>query len=75
MEAWLKRVNDVGNEEEASESASNDATIASLGRSVGRHARVGESENDSPEQKRKMSWRGTAEQKLLLSAADFVLVT
>ena len=65
----------VGNEEEASESASNDAVVASLGRSVGGHARFGAKESDSLEQKRKMSWRETAQQKLRLSAADFVLVT
>ena len=56
MEAWVKRVKHVGNEEEASESASNDAVVASLGRSVGGYARVGARESDSPKQNRKMSW-------------------
>ena len=57
----------VRNEEGASESASNDV-VASLGRSVGGHARLGANENDSPEKKKKTSWRGTAQQKLRLSA-------
>ena len=56
VEAWVKRVKHVGNEEEASESASNDAVVASLGRSVGGYARVGARESDSPKQNRKMSW-------------------
>ena len=55
VEARVKRVKDVGNEEEASEGASNDAVVASLGRSVGGHARVGASESDSPEQTTKIS--------------------
>ena len=53
VEAWVKRVKHVGNEEETSESTSNGAVVASLGRSVGGHARVGASESDSLEQKRK----------------------
>ena len=53
MEARVKRVKDVGNEEEASEGASNDAVVASPRRSVGGHARIGASESDSPEQKKK----------------------
>ena len=61
----------VGNEKEASEGASNDAVVASLGRTVGGDARVGASQSDSPERKKKTSWRGTAQQKLRLSAADF----
>ena len=40
MEAWVKRVKQVGNEEETSERASSDAVVASLGRSVGGHAPV-----------------------------------
>ena len=40
VEAWVKRVKHVGNEEEGSEGESNDAVVASLGRSVGRHAGV-----------------------------------
>ena len=60
---------------EASEGASNDAVVASLGRLVGGHVRLGSIESDSPHQKRKMSWRGTAQQKLRLSAADLVFVT
>ena len=51
MEARVKRVKDVGNEEEPSDSASNDAVVASLRRSVSGHARIGASESDSPEQK------------------------
>ena len=38
VEAWVKRVKHVGNEEEASKSTSNDAIVALLGRSVGEHA-------------------------------------
>ena len=75
VEALVKRVKHVGNEKEASEGASNDAVVASLGRTVGRQARVGVSEGDSPEKEKKTSWRGTAQQKLRLSEADFVLVT
>ena len=56
MEAWVKRVKHVENEEEASESASNDAVVASLRRSVGGYARLGARESDSPKQNRKMSW-------------------
>ena len=44
MEGWVKRVKHVWNEEEASESTSNDAIVASVGRSVGGHARLGASE-------------------------------
>ena len=73
VEALVKRVKHVGNEKEASEGASNDAVVASLGRTVGGHARVGASESDSPGKKKKTSWRGTAQQKLRLSAADFVI--
>ena len=46
VEAWVKRVRDVGSEE-TSEGASNDAVVASLGRSVGGHARAGASESGS----------------------------
>ena len=53
MEAWVKRVRHVRNKEGASESASNGAIVASLGRSVGRYALTGASDSDSPEQKRK----------------------
>ena len=53
VEAWVKRVKHVGNEEEASEGASNDVVVASLGWSVAGHAHVGASESDSPDQKRK----------------------
>ena len=56
MEARVKQVKDVGNEEEASKGASNDAVVASLRRSVGGHPCVGASEGDSPEQKKKISW-------------------
>ena len=65
VEAWVKRVKDVGNEEEASEGASNGAIVASLRRSVGEHARVQPSESNNPEQKKKISWKKTAQQKLL----------
>ena len=44
------------------EGASNDAVVALLGRTIGGHARVGASESDSPEQKKKISWRRTAQQ-------------
>ena len=47
VEAWVKRVRQVGNEEETSEGASNDAVVASLGRSVGGHIRVGASESEN----------------------------
>ena len=47
VEAWVKRVRRVGSEEETSEGASNDAVVASLGRSVGGHARAGASESGS----------------------------
>ena len=47
----------------------------SLRRLVGGHACVGASESDSPEQKKKISWQETAQQKLLLIAADFVVLT
>ena len=66
VEAWVKRKKHVGNEEEASESMINNAIVASLGQSVGGHARLAASESNSLEQKRKMSWRGTV---------DFGLVT
>ena len=75
VESWVKLVMHVGNEEEASKDASDDAVVTSLRRSVGGNARVGASESDSPEQKKKISWQETAQQKLRLSAADFVLVT
>ena len=39
----------------ASEGASNDAVVASLGRTVGGNARVGASESDSNEQTKKIS--------------------
>ena len=51
MEARVKRVRHVENGEETSESVSNDAVVASLGRSVSGHPRVGENESDFPEQK------------------------
>ena len=47
MEAWVKRIKHAGNKEETSEGASNDAVVASLGRSVGGHARVGASESEN----------------------------
>ena len=47
MEAWVKQVKHVGNEEETSEGASNDAVVASLARSVGGHAHVGASESEN----------------------------
>ena len=49
MESWVKRVKHVGNEEETSEGASNDAVVGSLGRSVGRHTPVGASESEPSE--------------------------
>ena len=45
VEAWVKRVKHVGNEEETSEGARNDAVVASLGRSIGEHAPVGASDS------------------------------
>ena len=39
MEAWVKRVKHVGNEEETSEGASKDALIALLGQSVSQQTR------------------------------------
>ena len=53
VEARVKRIKDIGNEEEASEGASNHTVIASLRWSVGRHTCIGASESDSPEQKKK----------------------
>ena len=55
VEVLVKRVKDIRKEEEASEGASNDAVVASLRRSVGGHARIGVSDSDSPEQKKKYS--------------------
>ena len=74
LEALVKPVRHAENHKEASEGARNVAVVASLGRTVGGHARVGASESDSSK-KKKTSWRGAAQQKLRLSAADFVLVT
>ena len=74
-EARVKRVKDVGNEEEASEGASNDAFVASLRRWVGGHARIEASESDSPEQKKKYRGEKRLNKKLLLFTTDFVLVT
>ena len=45
------RVKHVKKEKETFEGASNDAVVASLGRSVGGHAHVGASESEFPEQK------------------------
>ena len=53
MEGWVKRVKHVRNEEEASESTSNDAIVALVGRSVGGHARLGRA------REKKVSWRKT----------------
>ena len=47
VEAWVERVKHVGNEEETSEGASNDAVVASLGRSIGGHAPVGASKGEN----------------------------
>ena len=49
MEAWVKRVKNVGNEEETSEGASNDAVVGSLEQSVSGHTpvRASEAENGS----------------------------
>ena len=62
-EAWVKRVKHVGNGEEASVGASNDAVVASLGRTVGGHARVGagESEDGSDSESSKWSTSGKDE--------------
>ena len=38
VEAWVKRVKQVGNKEETSEGVSNNAVIGSLGRLVSGHA-------------------------------------
>ena len=61
VEAWVKRVKHVGNEEETSEGASNDAVVASLGRSVGGHARVGASENESVSDSEASEWSTSGE--------------
>ena len=53
VEALVMRVKPVGKEKESSEGASNDAVVASLGRTVGGRARVGASESDSPGKNRK----------------------
>ena len=60
VEARVKRVKNVGKEEEASEGASNDGVVVSLSRSVGGHTRVGASKSDSLEQKKEILWRETA---------------
>ena len=56
-----KRVKHVGNEEEASEGASNDAVVASLGRSVGGHARVGASESENVSDSEFSEWSTSGE--------------
>ena len=75
VEALDKQVKHVGKGGGTFEGVSNDAIIVTLRWTVGRHARIGASESNAPEQKKKISWRGTAQQKLQLSAANFVLVT
>ena len=62
VEAWVKRVKDVGNEEEASEGASKDAVVKTVSRRT--RLRRGERERLS-EQKEKISWRETDQQRLL----------
>ena len=74
VEARVKQVKDVGNEEEASEGASNYAVVASVRRSVGGHVRIGASKSDSPEQKKKYRGEKRLNKKLLLLPTDFVLV-
>ena len=61
VEAWVKRVKHVGNEEETSEGASNDAVVASLGRSVGGHARVGASESENVSDSEASEWSTSGE--------------
>ena len=52
VEAWVKRVKDVGNEEEASEGASNDAVV----KTVSRRTRLCRGERERlTEQKEKIS--------------------
>ena len=58
VEAWVEVINHVGNEEETSERASNDAVDASLGRSVGGHARLGASESENGSDRKSMSASG-----------------
>ena len=59
VEARVKRVKHVENEEETSEGASNDVVVASLGRAVGGHAREGGSDSNFPwlSGAEKISWR------------------
>ena len=59
MEAWVKRVKHVGNEEETSEGVSNDAVVGSLGRSVGGHAPVGASESENGSDSESSEWSMT----------------
>ena len=61
MEAWVKRERHVGNEEEASEGASNDAVVALLGKSVGGHARVGASESENGSDSESSKWSTSGE--------------
>ena len=56
MEARVKRVNHVGNEEETSEGASNDDAVGLLGRSVGGHAPVGASESENVSDSESSEW-------------------
>ena len=54
----MKRVKHFGSEEETSEGASNGAVVASLGRLVGGHARVGASESGSDSESSEWSTLG-----------------
>ena len=61
VEAWAKRVKHVGNEEETSEDASNDALVGSLGRSLGGHAPVGKSESQNGSDNESSEWSMSGE--------------
>ena len=65
VEAWIKPVKHVGNEEETSEGASNDAVVGSLGRSVGGHTPppppVGASESENGSDSKSSEWNTSGE--------------
>ena len=60
----------VENKEEFYEGVSDAVVIASLRRMVGRHARIGASKNDFPEQKNILAGNGS--QRLRVIVADFI---
>ena len=61
VEAWVKRVKRLGNDEQVSEGESNDAIVAPLGRSVGGHPRVGGSESEDGSDSDSNKWSTSGE--------------